>query len=43
MVYYYTITIIAQMLGAYNQITGKSKPFGKRQKVPDKIIQEENK
>ncbi len=27
MVYYYTITIIAQMLGAYNQITGKSKPF----------------
>lgn len=27
MVYYYTITIVAQLVGAYRQITGKSKPF----------------
>jgi len=27
MIYYYSITIIAQMTGAYRQLTGKSKPF----------------
>ncbi|MCP1154193.1 glycosyltransferase family 2 protein [Peribacillus frigoritolerans] len=27
MTYYYSITIIAQMVGAYRQLTGKSKPF----------------
>ena len=27
MIYYYSITIIAQMIGAYRQFTGKSKPF----------------
>lgn len=27
MVYYYTITILAQLIGAYRQLTGKSKPF----------------
>lgn len=27
MIYYYTITILAQTIGAYRQATGKSKPF----------------
>jgi cellulose synthase/poly-beta-1,6-N-acetylglucosamine synthase-like glycosyltransferase len=27
MVYYYSITIIAQVIGVYRQLTGKSKPF----------------
>ena len=27
MIYYYTITITAQLVGAYRQITGKAKPF----------------
>lgn len=27
MIYYYSITIIAQLIGAYRQLTGKSKPF----------------
>lgn len=27
MIYYYTVTIIAQLIGAYRQLTGKSKPF----------------
>ena len=27
MIYYYTITIVAQLVGAYRQITGKAKPF----------------
>ena len=27
MIYYYSITIIAQIFGAYRQLTGKSKPF----------------
>ena len=27
MIYYYTITILAQLVGAYRQATGKAKPF----------------
>ncbi|WLR50650.1 glycosyltransferase family 2 protein [Bacillus tianshenii] len=27
MIYYYSITVLAQMLGVFRQITGKSKPF----------------
>jgi hypothetical protein len=27
LVYYYTVTIIAQWVGVYNILTGKAKPF----------------
>ena len=27
MCYYYSVTILAQLIGAYNQVSGKSKPF----------------
>ena len=38
LIYYYTVTIIAQWVGVYNILTGKLNRFGKRQKVLDNKI-----
>jgi len=37
LIYYYTVTIIAQWFGVYNIVTGRAKPFWEKARAQDSI------